>query len=83
MRLPTPDEEKKVFGKILEIVIVTAMKHHVYQFSGNTLKQEDGGPIGLELSGSIARVFMLRWDRQFLHLAKEHRHAKHARVIFL
>ena len=42
MRLPTPDEEK-VFGKILEIVIVAAMKHHVYQFSGNTRKQEDGG----------------------------------------
>ena len=71
MRLPTPDEEKKVFGKVLELVIVAAMKRHVYQFSGNTRKQEDGGPIGLELSGSIARVFMLRWDRQFLHLAKE------------
>ena len=71
MRLPTLDEEKKVFGKVLELVIVAAMKHQVYQFSGNTRKQEDGGPIGLELSDSIARVFMLRWDRQFLHLAKE------------
>ena len=50
MRLPTPDEEK-VFRKILEIVIVAAMKRHVYQFSGNTRKQEDGGPI--RLSGSI------------------------------
>ena len=52
-------------------MIVAVMKHHVYQFYGNTRKQEDGGPIGLELSGSIARVFMLRWDRQFLHLARE------------
>ena len=62
-RLPTSDEEKKVFGKVLELVIVAVMKHRVYQFSGNTRKQEDGGPMELELSGLIARVFMFRWDR--------------------
>ena len=47
------------------------MKHHVYQFGGCIRKQRDRGPIGLELSGAIARVYMLQWDRQFLALARE------------
>ena len=33
-RLPTSDEEKKVFAKVLELMIVSVMKHHVHQFSG-------------------------------------------------
>ena len=28
--------------------------------------QLEGGPIGLELSGALARVFMLAWDRRLL-----------------
>ena len=32
-------------------------------------KQTDGGPIGLQLTGSIARIVMLWWDNRFLEMA--------------
>jgi hypothetical protein len=42
------------------------MSNRTYNFNGETLLQKEGGPIGLELTGAIARVFMLSWDRRFL-----------------
>ena len=38
----------------------------VYSYNDKTRLQTEGGPIGLELSGAVARVFMLLWDRKLL-----------------
>ena len=38
----------------------------MYQIDGKVFLQTDGGPIGLELSGSLARVIMLLWDQELL-----------------
>ena len=50
----------------IEAGIIAVMSHHVYTFNGKIYLQTEGGPIGLELSGAIARVFMLVWDRKLL-----------------
>ncbi len=42
------------------------MNNHTYKFNGEIFLQNGGGPIGLDLTGAIARVFMLSWDRKFL-----------------
>ena len=42
------------------------MLGHMYQMSGKVFLQSDGGLIGLELSGAMARVVMLLWDRELL-----------------
>ncbi len=34
-------------------------------FDKSVYLQTDGGPIGLELTGAVSRVFMLWWDREF------------------
>ena len=34
--------------------------------SGKVFLQTEGGPIGLELSGALARIVMLLWDRELL-----------------
>ena len=39
------------------------MRNHVYRFDNCIRHQEKGGPIGLELTGNIAQVFMIWWDR--------------------
>ena len=49
--------------------MLAVLSNHTYQFGGETRLQKDGGPIGLELAGSMARVTMIWWDRQFLTLA--------------
>ena len=42
------------------------MQSHLYQLAGKVYLQKDGGPIGLELSGALARVVMLLWDRELM-----------------
>jgi hypothetical protein len=44
------------------------MTNHAYRFDGKIYKQAKGGPIGLDLTGSIAQVFMIWWDREFVKL---------------
>ena len=38
----------------------------MYQMDGKVYKQESGGPIGLEITGVLARLVMLWWDRTFM-----------------
>ena len=42
------------------------MTNHVYEFDGEIRHQLKGGPIGLELTGNIAQVFMIWWDRNLI-----------------
>ena len=48
----------------IEVGITTVMENHLYRFNNNVYLQQEGGPIGLELTGAIARVYMLWWDNQ-------------------
>ena len=53
-------------GLALEVGIKATMQSHLYQLAGKVYLQSDGGPIGLELSGALARVVMLLWDRELM-----------------
>lgn len=55
----------------LEYGVKTVMGNHTYRFNNETYLQSDGGPIGLELTGAISRVFMLHWDRLFMEKIEE------------
>ena len=52
-----------MFREALRIGLEVVMKNHVYRFDSCIRKQKSGGPIGLELTGNIAQVFMIWWDR--------------------
>ena len=65
-RTPTQEQRRKMISLALMHGIRAVMTHHLYTFKGETYLQTEGGPIGLELTGSLARVFMLWWDKQFL-----------------
>ena len=41
------------------------MSNHMFNWAGRTYLQEDGGSIGLRLTGSTCRVVMDRWLREF------------------
>ena len=66
MRKPTQVEERQMFGKALEIMLVTCMENHLYQFNGTVRIQNKGGPIGLKLTGEIADCIMIDWDKVLL-----------------
>ena len=64
---PTEQQRRSMVALALSEGITVVMKSHMYEFNGETYLQADGGPIGLELTGAIARVFMLNWDRLFMN----------------
>ena len=67
---PTAEQRKQMIALALEIGIKAVMKNHIYRFNDQIYLQKEGGPIGLELTGAIARVFMIWWDTQFLEKIK-------------
>ena len=65
-RKPTQKEERKLFGKALEIMLIACMDNHVYQFNNEIRVQKKGGPIGLKLTGEIFDCIMIDWDKRLL-----------------
>ena len=65
-KTPNEDETKKLLAEALRVVILFIMKNHIYQFDGEIRKQKNGGPIGLELTGDLAQIFMIWYDRELL-----------------
>ena len=48
----------------------TALSSHTYCVGDEKYLQVSGGPIGLELTGSVSRAYMLRWDKLYLQKVK-------------
>ena len=65
-RKPTNEEKRKMLSHAIQSGIEVVMRNHVYTFNGKIYHQVEEGPIALELTGAIARVFMLWWDRELL-----------------
>ena len=70
-RTPGHGQKKKMIGLALAIGIQTCMENHVYKVGDKVYLQQEGGPIGLELTGAVSRAFMWRWDRMYLERARE------------
>jgi hypothetical protein len=64
-RKPSEEEKRKMLGKLIGKMVQTVMENHLYQFGGKLYRQISGGPIGLLLTGTVARIVMLVWDRKF------------------
>ena len=46
------------------------MGSHVYEFCGRLFLQNNGGPIGLASTASLASIIMKIWDKMWLQLLK-------------
>ena len=68
---PTEQQKKRMVIESIKIAVSLIMKNHVYNFNNVIYKQESGGPIGLNLTGTIAQVFMLWWDKKFKDKLKQ------------
>ena len=58
--------KRRLVVEALRIVLLTILQSHTYEFAGILKRQRKGGPIGLELTGVVAQVFMVWWDRQLI-----------------
>ena len=69
-RVPDKIEERKMIGKVIEIMAIVGMENHVYKFGNIIRKQKSGGPIGLALTGDIADCYLIGWDKKFIQKTK-------------
>ena len=65
IRQPNDSEKRRLVIAALRVLMQFVMENHAYRFNGQIRKQTGGGPIGLDLTGSIAQVFMIWWDKEF------------------
>ena len=65
-REPDKKEKKRMVAEALKVVVKLIMNNHVYTFDGKKRKQNKGGPIGLDLTGDLAQIFMMWWEKEFL-----------------
>ena len=70
VRSPTSEEAVEMFRLMIERGILTIMSNHTYLWNDTLKLQQDGGPIGDKFSQAAARLYLIWWDRQFLHLVK-------------
>ena len=59
---------------LAQTVVIAArhiMENHLYTFNGRVYRQSKGGPIGVELTGVLARIVMLWWDGKYLKKLEE------------
>ena len=54
-----------MFVEAMRKVLKTLLETHTYNFAGELRRQRNGGPIGMELTGVVAQIFMVWWDREF------------------
>jgi hypothetical protein len=65
-RRPSSVEIRKMIGIVMEILVRKIMENHLYSFNGKIMEQKEGGPIGLELTGALARLVMMWWERKMM-----------------
>ena len=70
VRHPTEKEIVRLIGMIAANATTTCMSNHFFTIGGEIRIQEDGGSIGSDLTGEVARDYMLLWDEKLLQKCK-------------
>jgi hypothetical protein len=63
--------KRKLFVEAIRVVLKTLLETHTYNFAGEIRRQKEGGAIGMELTGVVAQIFMVWWDRQLTEKLRE------------
>ena len=68
---PNKEQKKRILAMAIAMGAKIAMTNHTYSVGDQFYRQTSGGPIGLELTGVLARIFMMNWDQRYLQKVKE------------
>ena len=65
-QVPDKEATKKMLAEALSVAVKFTMGNHMYRFNGEVRRQREGGPIGLGLTGDVAQILMVWWDRELI-----------------
>ena len=68
---PTANQKRKMLTECIRIALTIVMENHMYTFDNKIRKQTSGGAIGLTLTGTLAQIFMMWWDGEFIKRAED------------
>ena len=69
-RQPTLKEKKCLIGLLAASTVEVVMANHFYTIGDEIRRQTEGGSIGSDLTGEVARLYMLQWDKTFMEISK-------------
>ena len=61
---PNETQKRELIIRALHIAIKFIMNNHTYTFGNQIRKQSKGGPIGLDITGAIAQIYMIWWAEE-------------------
>ena len=61
---PSETQKREEIIRALHIAIKFIMNNHTYTFGNQIRKQSKGGPIGLDITGAIAQIYMIWWAEE-------------------
>ena len=64
-RKPGVRQQRKRLALAVSYGVLTTLSCHTYKVGDDLYQQMAGGSIGLELTGAVARPFMLRYDKMY------------------
>ena len=62
---PLEHEIKKMLAQVLAIGVKEIMNNHIYEFNGEMRVKVDEGSMGIELTGILADIKMINWNKKF------------------
>jgi hypothetical protein len=65
---PNNKTQAKIIAEAIAKAVKVAMTNFTYKFNGVTRLQSQGGPMGNQLSGAVARAEMMEMDTAILNL---------------
>ena len=54
-----------MFTEAMKVALLFIAENYIYTFDNEIKLQSKGGSIGLKLTGVLAQLFMVGWDRKF------------------
>ena len=70
-RKPGRRQQKTLLALAVSYGVHAVLSNHTYMVGDVMYHQTAGGPIGLELTTSVSRPFMMKWDRLYLDRLKK------------
>ena len=68
---PDQNQQRALVALALAHCVEVVMTNHTYKLGDKVYLQSDGGPIGLEATGAVARAVMMMYDSIFQERVKE------------
>ena len=70
-RKPGIRQQKNLLALAVSFGVQAVLSNHTYMVGDTMYHQSAGGPIGLELTGAVARPFMMKWDKLYLERVRK------------